>query len=193
MLEVGNGGMTDDEYRSHFSLWAMMAAPLIAGNDLRSMSYKTRSILTAREVIAVNQDPLGRQGCAWPLAHTSVRGHTSLAHAEHAHMHTRAQGTIESAEWARSVDADAARWHAGGSVVEQERQAEQHLRDLVLAPVLDDDTSMLTTIDRAEMGLAKSTQRVRNLWTESDEGIFARAYGALVAPHGVVMIKVSSL
>ena len=62
MLEVGNGGMTDDEYRSHFSLWAILAAPLMAGNDLRSMSSETRAILTAPEVIAVDQDPLGRQG-----------------------------------------------------------------------------------------------------------------------------------
>ncbi len=62
MLEVGNGGMTVEEYRSHFSLWAMMAAPLIAGNDLRDMSDEIRDILTNEEVIAVDQDPLGVQG-----------------------------------------------------------------------------------------------------------------------------------
>jgi alpha-galactosidase len=62
MLEVGNGGMTDLEYRSHFSLWAIMAAPLIAGNDLRSMRPEIHDILTNKEVIAVDQDPLGRQG-----------------------------------------------------------------------------------------------------------------------------------
>lgn len=62
MLEVGNGGMTDTEYRAHFSLWALMAAPLLAGNDLRDMSEETISILTNPDVIAVNQDPLGIQG-----------------------------------------------------------------------------------------------------------------------------------
>ena len=62
MLEVGNGGMTVEEYRSHFSLWAIMAAPLIAGNDLRVMSEEIREILTNTEVIAVDQDPLGVQG-----------------------------------------------------------------------------------------------------------------------------------
>jgi alpha-galactosidase len=62
MLEVGNGGMTTTEYRSHFSLWALMAAPLIAGNDLRSMTPEIRDILTNKEVIAIDQDPLGRQG-----------------------------------------------------------------------------------------------------------------------------------
>ena len=62
MLEVGNGGMTDTEYRTHFSLWAMLAAPLIAGNDLRNMRPEIHDILTNKEVIAVDQDPLGREG-----------------------------------------------------------------------------------------------------------------------------------
>jgi alpha-galactosidase len=58
MLEVGNG-MTTSEDRAHFSMWAMLAAPLIAGNDLRGMSAETRAILTNREVVAVDQDALG--------------------------------------------------------------------------------------------------------------------------------------
>lgn len=62
MLEVGNGGLTTTENRTHFSLWAIMAAPLIAGNDLRSMPPDVKEILTNKEVIAVDQDPLGRQG-----------------------------------------------------------------------------------------------------------------------------------
>jgi alpha-galactosidase len=62
MLEVGNGGMTDTEYRAHFSLWAMMAAPLIAGNDLVAMNDATRAILLNADVIAVDQDRLGKQG-----------------------------------------------------------------------------------------------------------------------------------
>jgi alpha-galactosidase len=62
MLEVGNGGMTEAEYRAHFSLWAILAAPLMAGNDVRAMSEPIRRILTAPEVIAVDQDRLGRQG-----------------------------------------------------------------------------------------------------------------------------------
>src|SRR5690242_395714 len=62
MLEVGNGGMTTEEYRAHFSLWSILAAPLIAGNDLRDMKPEIHDILTNKEVIAVNQDPLGREG-----------------------------------------------------------------------------------------------------------------------------------
>ena len=62
MLEVGNGGMTDIEYRSHFSLWAILAAPLMAGNDLDHMTPAIHDILTNKEVIAVDQDPLGIEG-----------------------------------------------------------------------------------------------------------------------------------
>lgn len=62
MLEVGNGGMTTTEYRSHFSLWCEMAAPLITGNDLANMTDATKEILLNKEVIAVDQDSLGKQG-----------------------------------------------------------------------------------------------------------------------------------
>jgi len=61
MLEVGNG-MSANEDRSHFTLWCLMAAPLMAGNDLRSMSKEMSEILCNREVIAVDQDSLGIQG-----------------------------------------------------------------------------------------------------------------------------------
>ncbi|MFL6438068.1 MAG: glycoside hydrolase family 27 protein [Terriglobales bacterium] len=62
MLEIGNGGMSDAEYSTHMSLWAILAAPLLAGNDLRSMSAETRDILENRDVIAVDQDRAGHQG-----------------------------------------------------------------------------------------------------------------------------------
>ncbi|SEE86978.1 alpha-galactosidase [Streptomyces sp. 3213] len=62
MLEVGNGGMTDTEYRSHFSMWSIMAAPLLIGSDLRKATDATFDILDNKEVIAVDQDPLGKQG-----------------------------------------------------------------------------------------------------------------------------------
>jgi alpha-galactosidase len=57
MLEIGNGGMTADEYRTHMSLWSLLAAPLIAGNDLRTMTDETKSILMNPEMIAIDQDP----------------------------------------------------------------------------------------------------------------------------------------
>ena len=61
MLEIGNGGMTDTEYRTHMSLWSMLAAPLIAGNDVRDMSQAIREILLNKEVIAIDQDKAGKQ------------------------------------------------------------------------------------------------------------------------------------
>jgi alpha-galactosidase len=61
MLEIGNGHMTEDEYRTHMSLWAISAAPLLAGNDIRTMTPQTKALLMNAEVIAVDQDSLGSQ------------------------------------------------------------------------------------------------------------------------------------
>jgi alpha-galactosidase len=71
MLEVGNGGMTTTEDQAHFSLWCLVSAPLIAGNDLTAMSAQTLSILTNAELIAVDQDPAGEQGVPLPNAGTN--------------------------------------------------------------------------------------------------------------------------
>lgn len=69
MLEIGNGGMSATEYRTHMSLWSMLAAPLLAGNDLRTMTPEILAILTNREVIAIDQDSLGRPASrAWASA-----------------------------------------------------------------------------------------------------------------------------
>jgi alpha-galactosidase len=62
MLEVGNGKLTLDENRTHMSLWVLLASPLLAGNDLSKMAHETAAILTNREAIAIDQDPLGKQG-----------------------------------------------------------------------------------------------------------------------------------
>jgi alpha-galactosidase len=62
MLEVGNGKLTLAENRAHFSMWAMLAAPLLAGNDLPNMKPEIKAILTNKDVIAIDQDKLGRQG-----------------------------------------------------------------------------------------------------------------------------------
>ncbi len=73
MLEVGNGGMTADEYRTHMSLWALLRAPLLAGNDLRTMTDETKSILMNKEVIAIDQDP-----AALPVVRTSPQGSSEI-------------------------------------------------------------------------------------------------------------------
>jgi alpha-galactosidase len=74
MLEIGNGGMTADEYRTHMSLWSLLAAPLLAGNDLRTMSAETKSILMNKEVIAIDQDPE-----AQPVKRISEQGSRVIA------------------------------------------------------------------------------------------------------------------
>jgi alpha-galactosidase len=65
MLEVGNGGMTNEEYKTHFSLWCMLASPLMAGNDIANMTPETKAILTNQEIIALNQDTLGQQATVY--------------------------------------------------------------------------------------------------------------------------------
>ena len=62
MLEVGRAGLTRAESRAHFSLWCIIAAPLIAGNDVRHMGPETTAILTNKDVIAIDQDKLGKEG-----------------------------------------------------------------------------------------------------------------------------------
>lgn len=85
MLEIGNGALTAGEKRVQFSVWSILSAPLIAGNDLTAMTEETRVILTNGELIKLNQDPLGLQGArvqktgdvevlAKPLAACGARG-----------------------------------------------------------------------------------------------------------------------
>src|SRR4030095_4733577 len=85
MLEIGNGGMTGDEYRLHMSLWALLSAPLLAGNDLRTMSDEIKSILMNTEVIAVDQDKavnppkkISEQGTSIVIAKTLADGSTAV-------------------------------------------------------------------------------------------------------------------
>jgi alpha-galactosidase len=62
MMEVGSHGLTFAESRAHFSLWCILAAPLMAGNDVRHMTEEIRAVLTDKEALAINQDSLGKQG-----------------------------------------------------------------------------------------------------------------------------------
>jgi alpha-galactosidase len=73
MLEVGNGGMSTVEYQTHMSLWALLAAPLLAGNDLTTMTSQTIALLTNRDLIAIDQDLAGNQGTrVWAQGATEV-------------------------------------------------------------------------------------------------------------------------
>jgi alpha-galactosidase len=144
MLEVGNGGMTTTEYRSHFTLWALLAAPLLAGNDLRNISPEIHDILTNKEVIAVDQDALGRQGRrVWK------------------------DGDLEV--WAKQLQ------DGGRAVVLLNRGASEQ-------PV---------TVNWEQIGYPSHlSAAVRDLWAHKDLGKFTGKFSALVASHGVVMVRV---
>ncbi|MBO0863505.1 MAG: glycoside hydrolase family 27 protein [Mycobacterium sp.] len=83
MLEIGNGGMTDTEYETHFSMWAEMAAPLLIGTDLRNATPETLAILGNKDVIAVDQDPLGMQGTVIAHDNGTMVFNKPLANGDH--------------------------------------------------------------------------------------------------------------
>jgi len=147
MLEVGNGGMSEDEYRAHMSLWAVMAAPLIAGNDLRTMSPATKAILTNPEVIAVDQDALGVQGIL-----------------------------------ASEVPPELQVWS-------------KPLQDGSWAVALLNRSSAAATIVASfrRLGLRRDSATVRDLWSHTDLGVFAREFRTTVPSHGVAMLRMAAL
>ncbi|QNK79441.1 NPCBM/NEW2 domain-containing protein [Nakamurella sp. PAMC28650] len=102
MLEVGNGGMTDTEYRTHFALWAEMAAPLLIGTDLRRATPATMSILLNKDIIAVDQDRLGVQGQVIAADATSMVFSKPLANGN------RAIALYNSGDTARSISTSTA-------------------------------------------------------------------------------------
>ena len=146
MLEVGNGGMSDAEYRAHFSLWAIVAAPLLAGNDLRTMTAATRDILTNPEVIAVDQDSLGVEG--WLLKQTEPGLQV----------------------WVKP------------------------LRDGSRAVAFLNRTEGAATmgVEWSDLGWASgATARVRDLWLHRDAVGGRGRYDTPVAPHTVVMVRIT--
>jgi alpha-galactosidase len=143
MLQVGNG-LSEVEDRSHFSLWALIAAPLLAGNDLAAMNAATKETLTNREVIAVNQDALGVQGGK-----------------------LRDDGSEEV--WAKPL--------AGG--------------DKAVILLNRGETPVRIQVRWSELGFPQGSVRVRDLWQKKDLGAIAESYSAQVAPHGVVMVRLS--
>jgi alpha-galactosidase len=107
MLEVGNG-LAPNEDRAHFSMWSMLAAPLIAGNDLRSMPANVAQVLTNRDVIAVNQDSLGVQGFKYASRDSVEIWFKPLAAGDWAvtFLNRGATPRTVSFDWAREAVAD---------------------------------------------------------------------------------------
>ena len=168
MLNVGNVGLTLEEQRSHFSLWAIAGAPLLAGNDVVHASNETLAILTAREVIAVNQD-LGVNGAVQGrLLVTSVNGSGGGGGGD-------AVGAPSAPEvWAKPLS-DGKR---------------------VAVVLLNTDPSIAqdVTVMWQQLGLPAATKAsIRDLWQQKDLGTAQQQFVAkAVPPHGVVMVTIAS-
>jgi alpha-galactosidase len=141
MLEIGNGGMTDTEYQTHMSLWSILAAPLLAGNDIRTMTSSIKAILTNKEVIAIDQDKAGIQGAR-----------------------VRQDGELEI--WKKPL--------GRGVAVGLFNRSEQ---------------SANMTVKWAEIGIAKKSPKIRDLWAHQDV-IAPDSYTIEVPSHGVVLLRV---
>jgi alpha-galactosidase len=144
---VGNGGMTTTEYESHFSLWAMLAAPLIAGNDLSKMDADTLRILTNKDVIAVDQDPMGKQG-----------------------RRALKEGDLEV--WVRPL--------SGG----------EHA--VVLFNRGKTPANMKVAWELLQLPIDQKVD-VKDLWTKKVTKNVSGSYGGKVAPHGVIMLRITPL
>lgn len=154
MLEVGNG-MSAAEDRAHFSLWSMLAAPLIAGNDLASMRAETAAILTNRDVVAVDQDRLGVQGFRF-----------------------RSEGGLET--WVRPL-ADGA-W----TILFLNRADAQRTARIDWSEFRVQDDLSKRTLEAGDR-----TWLLRDLWKRQAAGDTTRPFSAAVAPHDVVMLRLT--
>jgi len=167
MLEVGNGGMTTNEYRAHFSLWSIINAPLIAGNDLRSMSPEIKEILTNTEVIAINQDPLGRQARrVWTSRSASVAASRLQQDADKPSDAPPPDGTEI---WSKPMK-DGSR-----SVLLLNRGASE--AEITVPWILLGYPEHLSAT-------------VRDLWSHKDLGKFTTKFSAKVPSHDVVVVTI---
>lgn len=170
MLVVGHVGwgprlhptkLTPDEQYTHISLWSLLAAPLLLGNDLERMDEFTISLLTNDEVLAVNQDALGRQA-----SRVAERGPTVTSTAPGRSDRTNKQR--QQQVWARPLE--------DGSMA------------VGLFNLGEEPTEV--AVGWSDIHVA-GTQTVRDLWRQKDLGTFEDKFSATVAPHGVVFVKVS--
>lgn len=152
MLEVGNGGMNKEEYMTHFSMWCMLATPLMAGNDLRKMDADTKEILINKEVIAVNQDKLGEQA-------------------------RRFMDMGEKEIWAKPL--------ANGEL------AVCFLNRTETVWKLDYDWHKQTIYFADEVNIHKKEYKIRDLWKHQDIGTTKAHTRYEIAPHGVLMVRLS--
>jgi alpha-galactosidase len=156
MMEVGKG-MTAGEDRAHISLWAMMAAPLIAGNDITQMSEQTKSILTDKDVIAIDQDPLGVQGFLLNTDDSVQTWIRPLLHDEWAvcFVNTSREPKTINFDWQRANIAD--------------------------------------TLSKTHLNVMTAVYRIYNCWEKKQAGSTTEAFLTTVAPHDVVLLRLTKL
>jgi alpha-galactosidase len=162
MLEIGNGHMTDMEYRTHMSLWCLLSAALLAGNDLRDMKPEILEILTNKEVIAVDQDKLGKQA-------------------------VRVSPPVPADE-AATVSVKEGRSASGGELQVFSRPLADGGHAVGLFNL--GAATAKVTAKWSDIGITGS-HKVRDLWAHAERGAFKDEYSADVPSHGVVMIKIA--
>jgi alpha-galactosidase len=144
MLEVGNPGLSTAESRAQFSMWCMLAAPLMAGNDVRNMSEAIRRILTNREVIALDQDPLGKQGYQF-MTHPGKE------------------------IWAK--ECSKGEWG--------------------VCFLNTGESALKLRVNWSHLSFLKGDYSIRDLWMKKDLGKSDKEFTAEVAPHDVLLVKLS--
>src|SRR5882724_366383 len=154
MLEVGKG-MTQGEDRAHFSIWCMLAAPLIAGNDIRKMSVQTDAILTHKEVVAVDQDPMGVEGFKYSV-----------------------KDSLET--WARPLE--------GGNWAICFLNRSASPRNLSFDWKKE---AIIDSVTDTPLDAGSSSYILYDLWQRSAAGKTSTPFKAVVAPHDVIMLKLS--
>eukprot|EP00977_Amphora_coffeiformis_P021054 scaffold8760_cov155-Amphora_coffeaeformis.AAC.4 len=176
MLEVGNGQLTMAEQRAHFTLWCLIKSPLLLGNDLRNLSDDVLKIINNTEVIAWNQDKLGKQG----YLRSSVR-----ADEEEKEDHDNGEGTEPDIDAIPSPDA------MKSQQLLQVWAGELSHGHIALVLFNRSDKEHTITAPWSVLGLTnKDTAMIaRDVWHHQDLGIFRTSFTALVQSHGVVAIE----
>lgn len=165
MLEVGNGVLTESESRAHFSLWCMLAAPLMAGNDLGNMDAATKNILTNTEMIAIDQDPLGKQGF-------KIRDYGQLE----VYLKPLAKNEFAVCFFNRMT---------------QPVQLEFNWKTLVLQVTQSGKPlKLVTEIERNDVNFS-STYNLRDVWQKKLVGNTSTPFKSTIQSHDVVVLRLS--
>ncbi|MBC7888472.1 MAG: glycoside hydrolase family 27 protein [Ferruginibacter sp.] len=154
MLQVGNG-MTLSEDRTHFSIWCMMAAPLIAGNDIRKMSKETHALLIDKDVLAIDQDTLGVQGFKYSDKDSLQTWFKPLGNGAWAVCFLNRSATPKQAQF---------NWKA---------------------------TMVTDAVTKTSLNAQTVTYKIFDVWTKKNAGTTDKNINASVAPHDVLMLRLS--